>query len=64
MRGTRRDGIVVPTLLAALTGGGAVLVVVLSAGAALERSDVPPPRPVAEVRPPVPLDAPVLQPAP
>ena len=51
-----------PTLLAALASGLAVLVTVLAASVAL-RPD-PPPRPpgLAEVRPPVPLDAPAHPP--
>ena len=53
-----------PTLLAALAGGSGVLAVVLTAGAALTPGATPPPPAVAEVRPPEPLDAPVLQPAP
>jgi hypothetical protein len=64
-RGRRsRTGLVVPTLLAALAGGSGVLAVVLTAGAALTPHASLPPPVVAEVRPPEPLDAPVLQPTP
>ena len=64
-RGRRsRTGLVVPTLLAALAGGSGVLAVVLTAGAAITPHASLPPPVVAEVRPPEPLDAPVLQPAP
>jgi hypothetical protein len=64
-RGRRsRSGLVVPTLLAALAGGSGVLAVVLTAGAALTPHASLPPPVVAEVRPPEPLDASILQPAP
>jgi hypothetical protein len=57
-----RAGLVLPTLLATLASGVAVLVTVLAAGVAL-RPDAPPRPPgLAEVRPPVPLDAPAHPP--
>jgi hypothetical protein len=50
-------GLVLPTLLAALTGALGLLAVAVSAGAALQPATVPPPPVIADVRPPEPLDA-------
>jgi hypothetical protein len=63
MRGA--SGTVVLALLAALCGGAGVLATVLTADAALAPPGRPPALPqVAVVRPPEPLDAPLLHPGP
>jgi len=60
--GGSRNGLVLPTLLAALAGGAGVLLTVLTASAAVEPQAGHQAPVVPVVRPPVGVDAPPLLP--